>query len=130
MDRTGEGEFPGDFRNGSLDYGWDTFDENIFGDADSGTDDISLDSPRLEHIPVLSPSIQETHSSRPDAAFGELQSTVFFQNSYKNTLPATPESEYVRNDDSSIDAFEASFSTTFPTSFKPTVLEEGSEGGG
>merc|ERR1740124_677458 len=27
MDRTGEGEFPGDFRNGSLDYGWDTFDE-------------------------------------------------------------------------------------------------------
>merc|ERR1740136_283304 len=99
MDRTGEGEFPGDFRNGSLDYGWDTFDENIFGDADSGTDDISLDSPRLEHIPVLSPSIQETHSSRPDAAFGELQSTVFFQNSYKNTLPATPESEYVRKDD-------------------------------
>jgi len=120
--------------------------ENIFGDADSGTDDISLDSPRLEHSPVLSPSIQETHSSRPDAAFGELQSTVFFQNSYKNTLPATPESEYVRkddrlflsdtenlggnvneggsvSDDSSIDAFEASFSTTFPTSFKPTVLE-------
>jgi len=27
MDRTGEGEFPGDFRNGALDYGWDTFDE-------------------------------------------------------------------------------------------------------
>merc|ERR1712021_56473 len=26
-DVTGEGEFPGDFRNGSLDYGWDTFDE-------------------------------------------------------------------------------------------------------
>merc|ERR1712160_52443 len=27
MDRTGDGEFPGDFRNGSLDYGWDNFDE-------------------------------------------------------------------------------------------------------
>ena len=26
-DVTGESEFPGDFRNGSLDYGWDTFDE-------------------------------------------------------------------------------------------------------
>merc|ERR1712066_101087 len=26
-DITGEGEFPGDFRNGFLDYGWDTFDE-------------------------------------------------------------------------------------------------------
>jgi len=26
-DVTGEAEFPGDFRNGSLDYGWDTFDE-------------------------------------------------------------------------------------------------------
>jgi len=26
-DITGEAEFPGDFRNGSLDYGWDTFDE-------------------------------------------------------------------------------------------------------
>ena len=24
---TGEAEFPGDFRNGALDYGWDTFDE-------------------------------------------------------------------------------------------------------
>ena len=28
MDRTGDGEFPGDFRNGSLDYGWDTFDSD------------------------------------------------------------------------------------------------------
>mmetsp|Transcript_2313 Transcript_2313/g.3432 ORF Transcript_2313/g.3432 Transcript_2313/m.3432 type:complete len:200 (-) Transcript_2313:214-813(-) len=26
-DVTGEAEFPGDFRNESLDYGWDTFDE-------------------------------------------------------------------------------------------------------
>ena len=26
-DVTGEGEFPGDFRNGALDFGWDTFDE-------------------------------------------------------------------------------------------------------
>merc|ERR1712177_106768 len=26
-DITGEGEFPGDFRNGSIDYGWDSFDE-------------------------------------------------------------------------------------------------------
>merc|ERR1711935_1224309 len=26
-DNTGEGEFPGDFRSGALDYGWDTFDE-------------------------------------------------------------------------------------------------------
>mmetsp|Transcript_11532 Transcript_11532/g.16694 ORF Transcript_11532/g.16694 Transcript_11532/m.16694 type:complete len:201 (-) Transcript_11532:162-764(-) len=26
-DVTGEGEFVGDFRNGSLDFGWDTFDE-------------------------------------------------------------------------------------------------------
>ena len=28
MDRTGDGEFPGDLRNGSLDYGWDTFDSD------------------------------------------------------------------------------------------------------
>jgi len=27
MDRTGEGEFPGDFRNGFIDYGWDNFDQ-------------------------------------------------------------------------------------------------------
>merc|ERR1711982_189826 len=27
-DVTGEGEFPGDFRNGFLDYGWDSWDEN------------------------------------------------------------------------------------------------------
>merc|ERR1712232_276150 len=26
-DITGEAEFPGDFRNGALDFGWDTFDE-------------------------------------------------------------------------------------------------------
>ncbi len=26
-DVTGEGEFPGDFRNGALDFGWDKFDE-------------------------------------------------------------------------------------------------------
>merc|ERR1712087_616088 len=26
-DVTGEAEFPGDFRNGALDYGWDNFDE-------------------------------------------------------------------------------------------------------
>jgi hypothetical protein len=26
-DVTGEGEFPGDFRNGAIDFGWDTFDE-------------------------------------------------------------------------------------------------------
>jgi hypothetical protein len=26
-DVTGEGEFPGDFRNGALDFGWDSFDE-------------------------------------------------------------------------------------------------------
>jgi len=26
-DVTGESEFPGDFRNGALDFGWDTFDE-------------------------------------------------------------------------------------------------------
>lgn len=26
-DITGTGEFPGDFRNEALDYGWDTFDE-------------------------------------------------------------------------------------------------------
>jgi hypothetical protein len=26
-DATGEAEFPGDFRNGAIDFGWDTFDE-------------------------------------------------------------------------------------------------------
>jgi len=26
-DQTGEGEFPGDFRSGAIDFGWDTFDE-------------------------------------------------------------------------------------------------------
>merc|ERR1719203_193920 len=26
-DATGEAEFPGDFRNGFIDFGWDTFDE-------------------------------------------------------------------------------------------------------
>jgi hypothetical protein len=26
-DITGESEFPGDFRNGAIDFGWDTFDE-------------------------------------------------------------------------------------------------------
>jgi hypothetical protein len=26
-DITGEAEFPGDFRNGAIDFGWDTFDE-------------------------------------------------------------------------------------------------------
>lgn len=122
--------------------------ERLFRDVDAGADNILLNSPPLEQTPLLSPSIsiKKTRSSGPDAAFGELQSTEFFQNSYKNTLPATPESENVRKDDkpyhydaeklmsngseggivcegSSIDAFEASFNTTFPTSFKPTVLE-------
>jgi hypothetical protein len=27
LDVTGESEFPGDFRNGAIDFGWDTFDE-------------------------------------------------------------------------------------------------------
>jgi hypothetical protein len=26
-DITGEGEFIGDFRNGAIDFGWDSFDE-------------------------------------------------------------------------------------------------------
>jgi hypothetical protein len=26
-DQTGEGEFPGDFRSGAIDFGWDTFDD-------------------------------------------------------------------------------------------------------
>eukprot|EP00531_Pseudo-nitzschia_arenysensis_P013687 CAMPEP_0116126058 /NCGR_PEP_ID=MMETSP0329-20121206/6134_1 /TAXON_ID=697910 /ORGANISM="Pseudo-nitzschia arenysensis, Strain B593" /LENGTH=198 /DNA_ID=CAMNT_0003620125 /DNA_START=97 /DNA_END=693 /DNA_ORIENTATION=- len=26
-DNSGDGEFPGDFRSGTIDYGWDTFDE-------------------------------------------------------------------------------------------------------
>ncbi|KAL3908173.1 MAG: hypothetical protein SGILL_008585, partial [Bacillariaceae sp.] len=28
-DVTGESEFPGDFRNGALDFGWDTFSEDV-----------------------------------------------------------------------------------------------------
>ncbi len=28
-DVTGEGEFPGDFRNGALDFGWDRFDDDV-----------------------------------------------------------------------------------------------------
>ena len=27
-DGTGKGEFPGDYRNGALDFGWDSFDED------------------------------------------------------------------------------------------------------
>jgi len=110
-------------------------------DIETSTDDSSLDSLLHEQSIALSPS---SISHRPygngiNAAFGELHSTELFQNSYKNTLPATPESENGRKDDkpypsdasqggsvgegSSNDAFNASFSTTFPTSFKPNALE-------
>lgn len=114
--------------------------EGVLRDVEADASDSSFDSPRHEQSPTLSPS---SLSPKPpgnglNATFGELCSTELFQNSYKRTLPATPESENVRKDDSpfsdvseggsvsegsSIDAFEASFSTTFPTSFKPTVLE-------
>lgn len=114
----------------------------LFRDVDAKVDDILLNSHTIEQSPALSPS----RSSGPDAAFGELQSIEFFQNSYKNTLPTTPESENMKKDDnafpyddekmilngieggsacegsSNIDAFEASFDTIFPTSFKPTAL--------
>jgi hypothetical protein len=73
-----------------------------------------------------------------DVAFGELHSQDFFNGiSYENTLPVTPEKENLdlddqfqkfslgekvkengSNEDNSYDAFEASFQTTFPSSFQ------------
>mmetsp|Transcript_6556 Transcript_6556/g.7611 ORF Transcript_6556/g.7611 Transcript_6556/m.7611 type:complete len:591 (+) Transcript_6556:113-1885(+) len=114
--------------------------EGGFGDISS--DDSLLNSPLHEQSKALSPSSisHRPHGNGLNAAFGELHSTELFQNSYTNPLPATPESENVSKDDkpfladaseggsvgegSSINAFDASFSTTFPTSFKPSVLEQ------
>lgn len=73
-----------------------------------------------------------------DVAFGELHSQDFFNGiTYENTLPVTPEKENIdlddqfqnfslgdkirdngSNEENSYDAFEASFATTFPSSFQ------------
>lgn len=115
---------------------------SVGGFGDISSDDSLLNSPLHEHSNLLSPSSisPRPHGNGLNAAFGELHSTELFQNSYKNTLPATPESENVSRDDkpflsdasegssvvegSSINAFDASFSTTFPASFRPSMLEQ------
>ena len=91
-----------------------------------------------------SPSSARVDTKSSDVAFGELHSEDFFHQNYENTLPATPEKENVDVDGmnenfdnflsisekdenqkprgtDSIDAFEASFQTTFPTSFADSV---------
>ena len=83
-----------------------------------------------------------------DVAFGELHSEDFFTGSspFQSTLPVTPEKENIdieaindqfqnfsfedkikengSNEENSYDAFEASFQTTFPSSFSQTVSTE------
>lgn len=88
---------------------------------------------------------------KSDVAFGELQSTDFFTaGTYENTLPATPEKGNVNtltdafqkfsipddedviikeshgssHEEDSYDAFEASFQTTFPSSFSQASTSE------
>ena len=96
---------------------------------------------------IADSSVKDETNKEPHDAFGELQTSTFFQNSYKLSLETTPERDDVLEDNKSsdiddfkpfitptnaaggsndkentrknsgMDAFDASFTTTFPTSF-------------
>merc|ERR1712071_223232 len=54
-DVTGEAEFPGDFRNGALDYGWDTFDE----ETKASKRAIELNNGRAAQMGILALMVHE-----------------------------------------------------------------------
>ena len=54
-DVTGEGEFPGDFRNGALDFGWDTFDE----ETKASKRAIELNNGRAAQMGILALMVHE-----------------------------------------------------------------------
>lgn len=96
---------------------------------------------------IVDDSLKDATNKEPHDAFGELQTSNFFQNSYKLSLETTPERDDVLEDNKSsdiddfkpfitptnaagrsndtqststssgMDAFDASFMTTFPSSF-------------
>ena len=54
-DVTGESEFPGDFRNGALDFGWDTFDE----ETKASKRAIELNNGRAAQMGILALMVHE-----------------------------------------------------------------------
>ena len=54
-DVTGEAEFPGDFRNGALDFGWDTFDE----ETKASKRAIELNNGRAAQMGILALMVHE-----------------------------------------------------------------------
>jgi len=54
-DVTGEAEFPGDFRNGALDFGWDTFDE----ETQTSKRAIELNNGRAAQMGILALMVHE-----------------------------------------------------------------------
>ena len=60
-DVTGEAEFPGDFRNGYIDFGWDTFDE----DTKLQKRAIELNNGRAAMMGILALMVHEKLDSNP-----------------------------------------------------------------
>merc|ERR1712004_538472 len=59
-DVTGEAEFVGDFRNGALDFGWDTFDE----ETKLSKRSIELNNGRAAQIGILALMVHEMLPSK------------------------------------------------------------------
>jgi len=60
-DVTGEGEFPGDFRNGALDFGWDTFTE----EQKESKRAIELNNGRAAQMGILALMVHEKLDNNP-----------------------------------------------------------------
>mmetsp|Transcript_17036 Transcript_17036/g.38510 ORF Transcript_17036/g.38510 Transcript_17036/m.38510 type:complete len:179 (+) Transcript_17036:2-538(+) len=60
-DVTGEGEFPGDFRNGALDFGWDSFDA----ETQESKRAIELNNGRAAQMGILALMVHEKLDNNP-----------------------------------------------------------------
>jgi hypothetical protein len=60
-DVTGDGEFPGDFRNGALDFGWDSFDE----ETKLSKRAIELNNGRAAQMGILALMVHEKLNNDP-----------------------------------------------------------------
>ena len=60
-DVTGEGEFPGDFRNGYIDFGWDTFDD----ETKERKRNIELNQGRAAQMGILALMVHEKLDNNP-----------------------------------------------------------------
>jgi hypothetical protein len=73
-DVTGDSEFPGDFRNGALDFGWDTFDE----ETKLSKRAIELNNGRAAQMGILALMVHEKLDGNPYVINSLLGSPVPF----------------------------------------------------